>query len=283
MTMKHCLRLFYLFSFIFILFVLYGCLQKEEIESDNNQSLLLNTEIIDNYTEQELEDIKSKLFDPSTSDRAQIWYPTAEKVISLTNSVRTSIDSCFAVCDKTNLEKNKFALLEMANKYKESILNINTDPDFSQKYKNEFTKLIDSTYFKNFTTLALNKTFQNKMRNSISIMANRIVSRCKERVSPGCILHYEKFSALTGLNAKHFKPGDRMEIMAGVGSFSTASKPDIIIDNEKVSINDLGYAEFKKVVSGKYGKHTIPITIRYHSPEGLLKTTKQEIEYFIDK
>lgn len=282
MAMKYYIRLYHLFTFIFISYFLNGCLQDKQKESSyNNQSLLLTTQILDNYTKQEYEDLKSKLFEPSTSERAKIWYPTAEKIKSLTTEAYSSIDSSFKVCDEANLEKCKSNLLEFAKKYKTSILQVN--PELWQTFKNEFATLIDSTYFKNFINAKSNKEFQDKMHNSISIIANRTISFCNLQTSPGCILRYEKLSVLIGQNSKHFKSGDKIEITAGVGSFSSASQPKITIGNETISINDFGYAEFKKVIRGSNGKYVIPITISYYSPDGTQKTTKHDVEYFIDQ
>lgn len=280
--MKPFLRLYHFFPVVFISIVLNGCLQNMEKESNyNNQSILLATQILDNYTKQEYEDLKSKLFEPTTSERAKIWYPTAEKIKSLTTEAYSSIDSSFKVFDEANLEKSKSKLLELAKKYETSILQVN--PELWQNFKNEFATLIDSNYFKNFTTAKSNKEFQDKINNTISIIANRTISFCNLKTSPGCILRYEKFSVLIGQNSKHFKSGDKIEITAGVGSFSSASQPIINIDNETISINEFGYAEFKKVIQGSNGKHIIPIIISYYSPDGTQKTTKHEVEYFIDQ
>ena len=267
---------------ISILFILGSCSQEKHNESiKSDQSLALATQIIENYTTQEYNDLKSKLFDPTTSERAKIWYSNAEMIKNLTTDAYSNIDSCFKFCKEDNLEKSKSHLLEITGKYKESILQVNTE--IWQSFRNEFATLVDSTSLIGFTTSKSNKEFQNKIHNSISLIANRTISFCNLMTSAGCILRYEKFSVLIGQNSKHFKAGEKIEITAGVGSFSSASQPNINIDNQIISINDLGYAEFKKVLKGDTGRHVIPLTISYYSPDGIKKTTKHEIEYYIDQ
>jgi len=263
------------------LFFLSSCSQKKDDKSNQaDQSLSLATRIIENYTTQEYDDLKSKMFDPTTSERAKMWYPNAELIKNLTTETCLKVDSCFKFCEEDNLEKSKSLLLKIIGKYKETVLQVN--PEIAQSFKTEFSSLVDSTSLNGFTTAKLNADFQNKIHNSISIIANRTISYCNLMTSPGCILRYEKFSVLIGQNSRHFKAGEKIEITAGVGSFSSASQPTINIDNETISINDLGYAEFRKVIKGDTGRHIIPLTISYYSPDGTKKTTQHEIEYYID-
>lgn len=273
-------KIFYSFIF-FIYFVLNGCYQKKERESYINHSLISATQIIENYTTQEYDDLKRKMFDPTTSERAKSWYPISEKIKSLTSKVRQNSDSLFQLCDDSNIEECKSYLLKVANSYKNSVLLVH--PDLKQDFTTEFSKLLDSTYFEKFKSKNEKNDLHDIFYNTISIIENKAISFCNLQASPGCILQYERFTVLIGQNSKHFKSGDKIEITAGVGSYSRASNPKITIDNKLLKINDIGYADFKKDIIGSSGKYVIPIIISYYSPEGILKTTKQEVEYFIDQ
>ena len=88
---------------------------------------------------------------------------------------------------------------------------------------------------------------------------------------------------MIGQNSKHFKSGDKLEITAGVGAYSVASQPKIDIDNKDISVNDMGYAEFKKEISNNPGKYSLPVNITYYAPDGTLKRSTYEIEYFVDQ
>ena len=280
--MKNYFRLLSFITVIIISFFFNSCYQEKQKESNyNNHSLLLSTQIIDNYTKQEYENLKSKISEATTMESAKMWYPTAGKIKSLTTDAYILIDSCFIVCDEGNLRKCKSDLFKIVEKYKRSVLQVN--PEIWQNFKNEFTLLIDSTYFQNFTDPNSSKEFQDKVHNSISIIANRTITFCNLKTSPGCVLSYEKTSVLIGQNTKHLKYGDKIEITAGVGSYSFASQPKITIDNKTISINDFGYAEFNKIVKGDKGKYSIPISISYYSPDGIRKVSKQEVEYYIDE
>ncbi|MGC4104156.1 hypothetical protein [Ferruginibacter sp.] len=280
--MNYYSRIYKLSTLIFILLFCGGCLQNNQKgSSDNNQSITLATQIIKNYTTQEYNDLKNKLFDPSLSERAKIWYPAAEMIRSLTANTYLIVDSCFKFCTENNFDESKSRLLDILGKYKASVLEVN--PEIWKSFRDEFSTLLGSATLKTFISSKANKELQDRIDNSISIIENRTISFCNLKTSPGCILRLENFSVLMGQNSKHFKSGEKIEITAGVGSFSTASQPKINIDNEFVSLNNLGYVEFKKVVKGYIGRHIIPVTITYTSPDGILKTTKQEIEYFIDQ
>ena len=142
--------------------------------------------------------------------------------------------------------------------------------------------IIDSTYYSEFKSLDFVIYFKNKIRNSISVIENRTVSFCNMETDFGCILTYDKFAPLIGQNSKHFKAGDELVITAGIGSYSRASQPKVNIDKRDISVNDIGYAEFKKKISDKPGKYSIPLKINYYTPDGLSKQFTYQIEYFVD-
>jgi hypothetical protein len=281
--MHYLFRLYPVFAVIVFAFFLHGCFNKQEKSLKyDSQSQLLTTKIIENYTSHEYEDLRSKLAEPVTAAVAETWYPVAERITSLTTEAYSRIDSCFKLNnDETTLEKRKSILGATVEKYKTAVLQ--TNPELWQVFKNEFSTLLDSTYFEHFTNSNSSVEYHNKTRHSISLIANRAIAFCNQKTRPGCILQYEKFSVIIGQNSKHLKPGDKLEITAGVGSYSIAAQPRINIDNQAISVNDMGFAEYEKVVKGDEGKHKIPVMISYYTPDGINKTAKYEVEYFIDQ
>ncbi len=267
--------------YLFIFLVLNGCMQEKERKSYTSYSLISATQIIDNYTRLEYDDLKRKLFDPTTSERAKRWYPISERIITLKSEVRQIADSLFQLCGESNIENGKSNLLKIANSYGNSVLQVH--PELKLNFATEFSKLLDPIFLEKFKSINEKNEIRDIFNNTISIIAHKAISYCNLQASPGCILRYEQFSVLIGQNSKHFKSGDQIEITAGVGSFSRAANPKITIDNKLLKINDIGYAEFKKDIQGSRGKYIIPIVISYYSPDGLQKTTKHEVEYFIDK
>jgi hypothetical protein len=262
--------------------LLSGCTLRDSNEDTTLiESLLVSTNIVNSYTKQELKELEGKRWHAGTSDRAKAWFIVANKIDSLTTEANSSLAAYCKNVNDENFQECKAKLSKKANDYVKSILSYNQE--LRKYFENDFTKLLNSAYFKDFTSIELIKVNQVKACHSISIIANKAISYCNQQPNLGCVLHFDKISVLMGQNSIHFKTGDKLEITAGVGAFSIAAQPKIVIGKQLVPLNNNGYAEYKKLITADSGKHILPVKISYYSQDGELKTLEKEIEYFVDK
>lgn len=262
---------------ITIVLFMSACSENNSKEEDIDNSYMLATKVIEHYTAEEYMTLKNKLTDPTLTAQAEIWNIKAEKVRELTKEVKDYVDSCFENISESNLTPTKLSLLQGITKYNNAILQI--DPEIWNQNKKDFSTLIDSAYYAKFRYPNNRNLYKNKTHNSISIVENRAVTFCNRTTALGCVLTYEKFSALIGQNSKHFKSGDELVITAGVGSYSVAAQPKISIENKYVTMNETGYVEFKKQITSKPGKYSVPVKIKYTNSDGTLKESEFQIEY----
>jgi hypothetical protein len=82
-------------------------------------------------------------------------------------------------------------------------------------------------------------------------------------------------------NMSYLKAGDKIEITPGVGSFSRAAQPKIVINGKKIELNDMAVAITKIKVSDKPGKHFIPVQITYTDQGGRQQTISKDVEYMV--
>jgi hypothetical protein len=260
---------------------LTGCFRSKQKEGNfSDKALEISTRIIENYTTQEYDVLERKSYDPTASEGEKVWIKNAEKIKHLTTAAYASVDSCFTNYNNISSDEYKSKLTRIVTEYKSSVLQV--DPELFREMSKEFSIIVDSNYSKNFDESPSRDYLKNKAHNSIAVIANQSISFCSIKTEPGCILTYDKFSAIVGQNSIHFKSGDKLEITAGVGLFSRAASPQIVIDNEKVSLNDDDCAIFRKTITGKPGEYTVPVSIDYYSPDGTKKKQTFKIKYFID-
>ena len=89
------------------------------------------------------------------------------------------------------------------------------------------------------------------------------------------------FSVLLGQSTTHAKPGEMIEISAGVGSYSTRGNPRIKINGIAASLSN-GVADYQLKVSDKAGKHSVQVTIDFINDDGENVTFTQKIYYSTD-
>jgi gliding motility-associated protein GldM len=76
-------------------------------------------------------------------------------------------------------------------------------------------------------------------------------------------------------------PGQNIEIKAGVGAFSTAAKPTIIIGGNNSPLLDSGFAR-SSLPGGGLGPHTIPVEITYtNQANGQVERLHYDVKYIV--
>lgn len=121
----------------------------------------------------------------------------------------------------------------------------------------------------------------NKIESDLLATENAFIECCKDQIALGCNLMYFKFSALAVLSSSYIKPGQSIQVSAGIGGFSSASKPTIVINGKRVPLSNDAVAQYSFKPTGKPGKYSVPVTIEFTKPDGEKFTLSRNPEYII--
>ena len=271
-----------------------------------NRSLENTNTIVNNSTKTIMESLKKKANEPQTAERAKIWLPKADSVVMYSEAISNYITNLKSkiltaaggsISDPTksfkedNLdivtkimvkEGEGKKLLQMLKDYKENILNINPaiKTEFEKSLKIDLSnppgrdgkiKPWDYAYFHMVPTVA-GLTILSKFQNDVKTAENKVVAFCHNQVGAVEVV-FDAYTPIIGQSSNYLMPGQKLEIKAGIGAFSKASKPTITIGGETVPIGEEGYA-LKEYVASGLGTKSIPVTIKYFNQT----TGKEEVK-----
>jgi|GEM_PF-999104 len=121
----------------------------------------------------------------------------------------------------------------------------------------------------------------NKIENDVLTSEHTFIDCCKKQIAIGCNLLSFKLSAIATLSSSYIKPGQSIQVLAGIGEFSSASKPTIKINGKQVQLNAEAVAEYSFKPTGKPGKYRVPVIIEFTKPDGEKYTLSKNPEYII--
>jgi hypothetical protein len=285
---------FKIFAFVAIsslVFISCSDHSKKDIELIKalNEGLESSNRAICTESIEALTSLQSKLYEFGSVERAQVWFPKAEKIQQLSKDIFDYIENIKQkIGDRT---VNSSILFDKLKLYREQILEID------QKIANEFekslpvfTSSIDSSkndserlfkdYFKNTSSEAV-IAMLNKIENNVRINELRIITFCNENV--GCLdcgPHYA-FGAIAIQSSSIVESGEQLEITAGMGYFTVEPTPEIFIFGRPVKIQEDGAVHYKIKAPLKSGKYYVPVKINYTDQNGRKQSIQKEIEYTV--
>ena len=278
-----------------------------------NNSLQNTNATVDQSTQTILASLEGKTKEAATAEKANKWLPKARQVETYSKEIFSFIQGLkdqilkdaggdpkdpakkfkednLDVATHLMVEKGQGQkLYDMLAKYKKDVLGV--DPEISDKFKDalqiDLTKphteskgnnSWESAYFRMVPTVAA-LTILSKFQNDVRTSENKVIAFCHEKVGQVAVI-FDTYGAIIGQSSNYVMPGQEIEITAGVGAFSKAAKPEIIIGGKNVAIGEDGAARLKVPTAG-LGEHKIPVLIKYMDQEGNLKTINKEIPYTV--
>jgi gliding motility-associated protein GldM len=133
-------------------------------------------------------------------------------------------------------------------------------------------------YFHMTPTIAA-MTILSKFQSDIKNSESQMVDYFHKKVGEVKVL-FDKFQVLAQASSNYVMPGDEMDITAGVGAFSAASKPTITINGAVQPLGPDGTAEYKTKAEGA-GEHSVSVHIQYAKPDGSIATTDKIVKYTV--
>ena len=147
--------------------------KKQDQEIALEDSLIASTQLIDSVTKSECRLLQTKINDHLLEGKAIISIQIVEKIQDITNQMHINIDSTFKTISNSNLNNVKVTLSNKLERYIQVIFQIN--PEIWMTYRNEFYKIIDTTYFNGFNSIDNINYFKAKINNTISFIENKSV------------------------------------------------------------------------------------------------------------
>jgi len=255
---------------------------QESMENSNASINISSTQI--------LHSLDDKSRDYSTKEKADIWLPRAQKIQKLSEEVFNYIEG-LKKTNKINAETAN-ELFARLIKYKEDILTVDSSIryvfaenlnlismsfDTAKQTGNDFYK----TFFKNSFSLSTSAML-SKLQNNIKVIENKTVTFCHQQIAFHGHIDYF-FEALVGQNSKYVKAGEKIEITAGIGSFSTQARPVITINRKNVPLRETGAAVYSFKASNNPGKHFVPVKIEFIDQNGIKNIREFSVDYTVAK
>jgi gliding motility-associated protein GldM len=281
-----------------------------------DKSLTTASGIVEQKNQGIFKSFEKKMADPTTKDKAELWYPKAQKA-------KTLADDAYAYIESLKLELKKEAGLSKDENgkevYKEDDLDaatrmfLSNPPEGKGKGKDLYAKLksfkdqllaIDPEIAKevgatlpldipdakdakaikewaysffHMTPTVAGITILSKFQNDIKNSEAQVVEYCHKEIGE-VELVYDQFQAIANANASYIMPGEEIIINAGVGAFNSASKPNVSVDGAGATPTPDGSFEYKFRPTTSGMKR---VNISFVKPDGTTASVTKEIKYTV--
>ena len=282
----------------FLLLIIASCSDRSntdlEIIKTLNESIEYSNKNISASTIDVLSSFQKKLNDDGSRERAAVWYPKAQLIQKISKDAFDKIEKIKMKLDKQGkkiVANDSMALYEILIDYKEKLLQV--DPKLTNDFKRHlkiFTEAIDSSkngqkyLLKNYfsgASMYVAKAMLVKLQNNIIINEHRMITYCYEKCASTCGPWNEVYHAFVALNSSVVQPGERIEITAGMLSFTINQKPEVFVYGRLVTLSEDTFAHYKLKAASNPGKYYVPVKINYIDQNGKLNTIVKEIEYTV--
>ena len=119
-----------------------------------------------------------------------------------------------------------------------------------------------------------------QFRNAVQIMCAELLSFCKENTQVSFDDFYT-YSELVSLSSSAVRPGEQIEVTAGVVSFSRYAQPEITINGAKTSRTEDGYFRCDLKAPAKPGRQFIHVRMDYRDLDGRRMSVERNVPYTV--
>jgi gliding motility-associated protein GldM len=259
--------------------------------------------------------LAEKAADPKTAEKATIWNNYALKAKTLSDDFSKYIENLKtelkteATPKGETIDKFKEDDLEAATRlFGNGDGGKNLGPQFEQKLKDyrkamlaispEIAKEFEASlsvdgkpatgqdgkekdftnaYFHMVPTLA-GLTLLSKFQNNVKNSENQVTTFCQSQIGQ-VVVHMDQVGVLVGQSSNYVMPGQEITVTAGVGAYSSSSKPSINIGGSSVAVAN-GQGSYKTIANGG-GEHTIPVSVTFVDENGKSQTKTETVKYMV--
>lgn len=123
----------------------------------------------------------------------------------------------------------------------------------------------DSTFDDDET---LNRLALTKLKHDLMLSAYQLIQFTRKEIAYFEDMVFTRFDCVEALSANVVKPGDTIQVTAGIASFKTELEPIITIANKRINLTHDAIAVGKVKAPLKPGKYSIPVRLEYTKPDG---------------
>ena len=279
-----------------------------------NNSLNNANTIIESKNQAIFKSFEDMVADAKTRDKALKYKPEADQARKLADNMFTYIESLKVELKKeagSHIEngEEKFAeenleaatrlfdtkgrgkeLYQKLTDFKANIIGV--DPELKAQFENALpidltvpksksgnSKISWTTAYFHMTptiaALTILSKFQNDVKNSEAAIVDFLHSKVGE-----VKVQYDQFAAIASSDKAYAMEGDEIHITAGIGAFSAAAKPTILINGAAQSLQPDGTA-IATLKAATVGDHPVDVTIRYTKLDGTSAEVKKNLKYTV--
>ena len=121
--------------------------------------------------------------------------------------------------------------------------------------------------------LTILSKFQSDVKNSES----HVIDFLHKQIGEVKVV-FDKFDAIVSPSATYMMPGEKLEIKAGIGAFSTAAKPKVFINGQSLDVGEDGTANWSTTVNSSGMAHVV---VEYTKPDGSKGSIPKDIKYTV--
>lgn len=250
--------------------------QNDLLSEKTIKSLATSNQFIKSNSEVLYKSLEEKAQNNITKQAALMWIEKTRNLKFKTNSLIKYVDAINK--DPKHKFDNLNVILRDHGDYLKGIFDSDLKVNLIDSILSEFKQTSNEQFLKK-NKLKENIIKIELLKNSILLAENKVIEFANNRSMPGCILEFEVFKTIVSQNAFHFEKGDKLEITAGVGSFSVASSPIFIFDDTIKLKPSEGISIYSKQITNSPGKYKVPFTIFYINVDGEKKKFESDIEY----
>lgn len=262
-----------------------------------SKSLESSTLLIERQSQEKYDLLRAQLEDPRRSEKTVYWLPNAEKIMHFSDRIIEYIQTIKANAEiksdvTSNISDHLHPLYDSLKSYHSFILNV--DSELNKEFKDLiviskfFPDTLQNSYpdfkraFINAGSYEVHIGLLNVLINRIRKIENKMVMFCYSKTASTDEGGFDKLRVLVAQDKSIVTAGDTIEITAGLGSFSTAIRPEVRIFGKKILNQDNGIAVFKFTADKSSGKYDVPVIIDFiDEMTGLPKTVSKTITYTV--
>jgi hypothetical protein len=265
-----------------------------------NEGLIRSFSSIQDNTDLAYASLLQRKYDVHTRYDAEKWLPIALRGKEATSSIFDYIESLKTELGQSHqlpAERTK-ALFDSLIQYKHSLAATLAD---SLDTAGHFIKPIRQDFFRHFPLLPLlsdtlfnetrfkawaDTTFDidpvitllalNKLKIDVALSAQMIAHFCDYQTRDEAD-YYTMFAPLINLNSSIVRPGEVVEVKAGIGAYTNGT--EVTIGGRLTHLNEHGLAFYEFKAPSRPGKYSIPIRLEFYKPDGSKALNEQVVTY----
>jgi hypothetical protein len=271
-----------LLSIAVLLVFISGCTAEKSKKDMLIEEMALDLEksntYLNSHSNHELNKLNNKKTEPITMEKAGVWLPKAERVFQLTSQYTNYLNSI-----KKNKNNQPDSILFKTDFYTNELKTV--DKTIVNEFSSNIAELKNYVETKYSLRKKANGPFIETLINKAKRMEVKMITYCNEQVSSfyghGFLDYY---SSIIGQNSTILRPGETLEINAGIGAYSRAAQPKITAAGINIPLNEYGVSEYKAKAPSNPGNYKVPVRISYINKfTGKEEWLERTIEYTVVK